>query len=91
MKRAIKKRSEELLTKMKQRRSITLQRAIERTSILQSQHWKNQQFKSSIILFFFILESFNTNILHQLFYYKITFVNSQHLNTKGYFLLKSQI
>ena len=29
MKRAIKKRREELLTKMKQRRSITLQRAIE--------------------------------------------------------------
>ena len=28
-------------------------------------------------------ESFNTNILYQLFYYKITFVNSQHENTNS--------
>ena len=27
---------------------------------------------------FFITESFNMNMLHQFFYYKITFVNSQH-------------
>ena len=28
-------------------------------------------------------ESFNMNISHQLFYYKITFVNSQHENTNS--------
>ena len=34
---------------------------------------------------FCISESFNTGILHQLFYYKITFVNSQRekTNSKG--------
>jgi hypothetical protein len=30
------------------------------------------------IISFFIPESFNTNISHQLFDYTITFVNSQH-------------
>ena len=35
-------------------------------------------------------KSFNTNILHQLFDFKRTFVNSQHENTdsKGDFVLK---
>ena len=39
-----------------------------------------------------IPESFNTNISHQLFVYKITYVNSQHKNTnsKGDFVLKNQ-
>ena len=38
-----------------------------------------------------IPQSFNTNILDQLFYYKIIFVNSQHDNTnsKGDFVLKN--
>ena len=38
-----------------------------------------------------IPESFNTNISHQLFDYKITFVNSQRKNTnsKGDFKLKT--
>ena len=36
----------------------------------------------------YIPESFNTNISHQLFDYKITFVNSQHknINSKGDFV-----
>ena len=39
-----------------------------------------------------ILESFNTNISHQLFYYKINFVISQDENTnsKGDFVLKNR-
>ena len=39
-----------------------------------------------------ISESFNTNISNQLFDYKITFVNSQHENTKskGDLVLKKQ-
>ena len=42
---------------------------------------------------FFILESFNTNNLHQLFDYEITFVNSRQENTnsKGDFVLKSRV
>ena len=40
---------------------------------------------SKVIIFFCIPESFNTNILHQLFDYKITFLNSQ----KGNFVLKN--
>ena len=41
--------------------------------------------------FFCIPESFNTNISHQLFDYKITLLNSQHenMNSKGDFVLKN--
>ena len=39
----------------------------------------------------FIPESFNTNISHQLFNYKITFVNSRHedANSEGDFVVKT--
>ena len=39
-----------------------------------------------------IPDSFNTNILHQLFKYKIAFVNSQHekTNLKGDFVIKNR-
>ena len=38
-----------------------------------------------------IPESFNTNISHQLFDYKITFVNShRYINSKGNFVLKNR-
>ena len=39
-----------------------------------------------------ISKSFNTNISHQVFGYKITFVNSQREDTysKGYFVLKTR-
>ena len=38
---------------------------------------------------FCIPESFVTNVLHKFFYYKITFLNSQHknINSKGDFVL----
>jgi phosphatidylinositol kinase/protein kinase (PI-3 family) len=39
---------------------------------------------------FCISESINTNISHQLFDYKITFVNSQNTNLKGDFVLKTR-
>ena len=44
-----------------------------------------------IVIHFCILESFNNNILHQLLYYKIIFVNSQleNANSKGEFVLKT--
>ena len=48
------------------------------------------QFKN-LVFYICIPESFNTNNSHQLFGYKIIFVNSQHENTnsKGDFLLKN--
>ena len=58
------------------------------------------EFKQNIINFqqinnpfaFYITESFNTNILHQSFDYKIIFVNAQHENTNsnGDYVLKTQ-
>ena len=41
---------------------------------------------------YFIPESFNTNISHQLFDFKITFVNSklENINSIGNFVLKIQ-
>ena len=48
---------------------------------------------SKRLLYFFILESFNTNISHQLFGYKITFIISQQKNTnkKKGFCTQNQI
>ena len=43
----------------------------------------NASIKVFFVSYIFILEIFNTNILHQLFDYKITFVNSQHENTNS--------
>ena len=42
--------------------------------------------------YFFIPESFNTNIYNQLFDYKITFVKSKHenVNSKVNFVLKAR-
>ena len=44
------------------------------------------------IIHFYIQESFNTNISHQLFDYKIIFVNSQleNANSNGDFVLKNK-
>ena len=49
-------------------------------------NWK--QIKNHIL----IAESFNTNISHQIFDYKITFVNSEleNTNSKGDFVLKKR-
>ena len=46
----------------------------------------------SLIKLLYIPESFNTNISHQLFNYRITFKNSQleNTNSKGDFVLKKR-
>ena len=52
LERAIKKRSKELIPKMKQKKiAITLQGAIEKSTILLSQYWKHELTKKVISYF----------------------------------------
>ena len=43
------------------------------------------RFDNKFIIYFCIPESLNTNISHQRFDYKITFLNFQHKNTNSIF------
>ena len=58
----MKKRSKELILKIKQRKAITLQRATEKRPILLLQYWKNKKFDSTKIS----LRSGSTNNISEL-------------------------